>query len=223
MSLTETVANSGLGRDIWTLPFDHITHILYIYYFDEDVYLTCRCFSVYNVRIRSALIHLVTTALPLVKISILLFYIRTFPTTWFRVASWITIFCCAGYAIAFLLVSIFQCDPISLAWTRWDGEHTGTCNNINAQVWASAAINVFLDLVIIILPLPIVYKLNINRRKKLLVTAMFCVGLMVTIVSIIRLQVLSQFGASSNFTCKEQYTCSNLSTLAKTLKGTIHQ
>jgi len=37
------------------VPFDNITMILKVYYFDEDLYLT---------------------ALPLVKISILLFYLR---------------------------------------------------------------------------------------------------------------------------------------------------
>ena len=49
------MANLGLGKDIWTVPFDNITNILRVYYFDEDLYLT---------------------ALPMVKISILLFYLR---------------------------------------------------------------------------------------------------------------------------------------------------
>lgn len=49
------MANLGLGKDIWTVPFDNITNILKVYYFDEDLYLT---------------------ALPMVKISMLLFYLR---------------------------------------------------------------------------------------------------------------------------------------------------
>lgn len=174
------VANLGLGKDIWTVPFENITAILKIYYFDEDLYLT---------------------ALPLIKISILLFYLRIFPQTWFRYACFATMAACVGYGIAFLLVSVFQCQPIDLAWNHWDGEHSGKCNDINAQGWTSAALNVVLDVVVLALPMPVIAKLELNRRKKALVWLMFSTGFLVTIISIIRLQVLVHFGGTTNFTC----------------------
>jgi hypothetical protein len=174
------VANLGLGKDIWTVPFENITAILKIYYFDEDLYLT---------------------ALPLVKISILLFYLRIFPQTWFRYACFATMAACVGYGIAFLLVSVFQCQPIDLAWNHWDGEHVGKCNDINAQGWTSAALNVVLDVVVLALPMPVIAKLELNKRKKVLVLLMFSTGFLVTIISIIRLQVLVHFGGTANFTC----------------------
>ncbi|KAF2142053.1 GMC oxidoreductase [Aplosporella prunicola CBS 121167] len=177
--LSVVLADVGLGRDIWTLPFKNITQVLYIYYFDEDLYLT---------------------ALPMIKISILCFYLRIFPERNFRRIVYGVIGCCVGYGIAFLLVSVFQCRPISYAWTQWDGEHQGSCNNINAQGWTSAAINVVLDLVVIILPLPLLAKLQLNKRKKALLMLMFCVGFFVTVVSILRLQVLIKFGGTSNLT-----------------------
>lgn len=175
------VSDLGLGKDIWTLPFSNITELLKVYYFDEDLYLT---------------------ALPMVKISIIMFYLRIFPQPLFRKCCHGAIVLCVGYGLAFLLVSVFQCRPINYAWLRWDGEHQGSCNNINAQGWTSAAINVVLDFVIIGLPIPMVAKLNMNRRKKFLVMLMFSLGLIVTVVSILRLQVLVQFGASGNFTCR---------------------
>jgi hypothetical protein len=179
------VANLGLGKDIWTVPFDNITAILKIYYFDEDLYLT---------------------ALPLVKISMLFFYLRIFPQNWFRYACFTTMAACAGYGIAFLLVSVFQCRPLPLAWTQWDGEHFGTCNDINAQGWTSAALNVILDVVVLALPMPVIAKLELNKRKKALVLLMFSTGFVVTIISILRLQVLVHFGGSSNFTCMLAFT-----------------
>lgn len=138
----------------------------------------------------------------MVKISIIMFYLRIFPQPLFRKCCHGAIVLCVGYGLAFLLVSVFQCRPINYAWLRWDGEHQGSCNNINAQGWTSAAINVVLDFVIIGLPIPMVAKLNMNRRKKFLVMLMFSLGLIVTVVSILRLQVLVQFGASGNFTCR---------------------
>ncbi|KAK5163811.1 uncharacterized protein LTR77_010485 [Saxophila tyrrhenica] len=177
--LSVVLADLGLGKDIWTLPFENITHILKIYYFDEDLYLT---------------------SLPLVKVSMLLFYLRVFPQSWFRISAYITMACCVGYAIAFLLVSVFQCRPIHLAWEHWDREHPGSCNNINAQVWASAGLNIVLDIVVLSLPIPLVRQLALNRRKKMLLFSMFGIGFIVTAISIIRMQVLVQFGATSNFT-----------------------
>ncbi|KAK0628088.1 hypothetical protein DIS24_g10834 [Lasiodiplodia hormozganensis] len=177
--LSVVLANLGLGKDIWTIPFDNITHILYIYYFDEDLYLS---------------------ALPLLKVSILLFYLRIFPEKGFRRVVFVVIGLCVGYAIAFVLVSIFQCRPIKYAWLQWDDEHEGTCNNINAQGWSSAALNVILDLIVIILPMPQLWQLQLNKRKKFLLLLMFSVGFFVTIVSILRLQVLIQFGSTHNLT-----------------------
>lgn len=174
------VANLGLGKDIWTVPFENITAILKIYYFDEDLYLTC---------------------LPLVKISVLFFYLRIFPQDWFRYACFATMAACAGYGIAFLLVSVFQCRPLQFAWNHWDGEHAGNCNDINAQGWTSAAINVILDIVVLALPMPVIAKLELNKRKKGLVLLMFSTGFVVTIISILRLQVLVNFGGTTNFTC----------------------
>ncbi|RMX97551.1 hypothetical protein D0868_10588 [Hortaea werneckii] len=174
-----TVANLGLGKDIWKVSFENITGILKVYYFDEDLYLT---------------------ALPIVKMSMLCFYLRIFPNRWFKISCWVTMACCFCYGVAFLLVSVFQCRPLNYAWHHWDGEHNGTCNNINAQGWTSAAFNVILDVVVIALPLPLLAKLQLNKRKKFLVMLMFSVGFVVTVISILRLQVLVQFGNTTNFT-----------------------
>ncbi|CAK1366983.1 unnamed protein product [Cercospora beticola] len=178
--LSVELANLGLGKDIWTLPPYNITQILKIYYFDEDLYLT---------------------ALPLIKISILLTYLRVFTSKNFKISVYIVIGLNLAYGIAFLLVSIFQCLPIHCAWTRWDGsDPTCKCNDINAQGWTSAAFNVILDVLTLSLPLPMLWKMSLNKRKKFLVMMMFSVGFFVTIVSIIRLQVLVQFGHSQNTT-----------------------
>ena len=163
-----------------TVPFEDITAILKIYYCDEDLYLT---------------------ALPLVKISILLFCLRTFLQKWLLYACFATMAACLGYSIAFLLVLVFQCRPIDLAWNHWDGEHPGKCNDISAQGWTSAALNVVLDIVVLILPMPVIAKLKLNKRKKAFVVSMFSTGFLITIISILRLQVLVHFGGTTNFTC----------------------
>ncbi|EFX06568.1 cfem domain containing protein [Grosmannia clavigera kw1407] len=173
----------GLGRDIWTITPKNITGILYLYYWDELLYLA---------------------ALPMTKISILLFYRRIFPSPFFRRAVWLLIGCNVGYLIAFNIVSVYQCSPLEGAWKAWDGTVQAHCRDINAQSWAAAIINIALDLATIILPLPELSKIRLSIAKKFQVLLMFSLGFFVTIVSAIRLSSLQQYGTTTNFT--QDYT-----------------
>ncbi|EKG09298.1 integral membrane protein, putative, partial [Macrophomina phaseolina MS6] len=128
-----------------------------VYYIDEPLYLA-------------------STALT--KISILYFYLRIFPNESFRRATATLIACCIAYFIVFATVSVFQCRPISAAWKHWDGEHSGECNNVNAQGWACAVANIILDISIIMLPLPQLAKLKMSVGKKARLFAIFSVGLL---------------------------------------------
>ncbi|KAK9636714.1 hypothetical protein HCH54_010000 [Aspergillus fumigatus] len=105
-----------------------------------------------------------------------------------------------GFLIAFVLISVFQCRPIKGAWLHWDGEGHYSCNNINAQGWSAAAINMVLDLIVMALPLRELYRLNLSLRKKLFVMSMFSLGIFVTLVSIVRLNSLIHFAATNNLT-----------------------
>lgn len=82
----------------------------------------------------------------------------------------------AGYGIAFILVSIFQCNPIHAAWEHWDGESEGTCNNINMQGWTSAGFNIILDFATLFLPIRELIKLQLWRKQKIHLLLMFSVG-----------------------------------------------
>ncbi|CAG8921591.1 unnamed protein product [Penicillium salamii] len=178
-ALSVVLADTGLGKDMWTLPFDNITHILYIYFWDELIYLSI---------------------LPLTKISICCFYLRIFPDRTFRNATYVVIALNVGYLIAFVLISIFQCRPLPGAWLRWDGEENFQCNHINAQGWAAAVINMVLDLIVMILPLRQLYHLNLSLKKKSYVICMFSLGVFVTLVSILRLNSLIHFASTTNLT-----------------------
>ncbi|KJY00820.1 cfem domain containing protein [Zymoseptoria brevis] len=169
----------GLGKSVWTVPFENITKIQHIFYFSEDLYLA---------------------ALPAIKISMLLTYLRIFAGKSFRQIVYVLIGLNIAYSIAFILISVFQCQPISLAWNGWDKEHEGRCNNINAQSWAAAGINIALDVAVVSLPLPQLLRMQLNPRKKFLVMIMFSMGFFVTIVSVIRLQQLLEFGEDDNMT-----------------------
>lgn len=83
---------------------------------------------------------------------------------------------CVLYIISFVTATALQYIPMSIAWKKWDGEHRGQCINLNADAWSAAAINIVLDLVVIVLPLNELKKLVMSRRQKFGVMVMFLGG-----------------------------------------------
>lgn len=90
--------------------------------------------------------------------------------------TWALIVANLVYATAYDFLLIFQCDPISGAWRFWDGEFEAKCISINVLGWSAAAINIALDVAVIVLPLPELFRLSLSLRKRLQIIAMFAVG-----------------------------------------------
>lgn len=114
--------------------------------------------------------------IPLVKSSILLLYLRLFRIHhWFRY----TTYCLLAYiwlwGISESLVSIFQCKPIAYQWNK---SLNGKCiNQLSYYRWVSVP-NVIHDVVMLLVPAPVVWKLKIDIRQKLALSAVFFVGSM---------------------------------------------
>ncbi|KAI1776627.1 hypothetical protein F4818DRAFT_411256 [Hypoxylon cercidicola] len=178
-SLSFPITDNGLGKDMWFVPHDNITQVLKFYFIDELLYIT---------------------ALALTKVSMLFFYLKVFPKKSFRNCTYALIFLNLAYAVTYDLLLIFQCNPISGAWRTWDGEFKAQCISINGLGWSAAAINIALDLAVIALPLPELFRLSLSLRKRLQIIAMFAVGFFITVVSIVRLNSLIRFGTTSNVT-----------------------
>ncbi|KAL6159828.1 hypothetical protein ACJBU6_02247 [Exserohilum turcicum] len=168
---------NGLGRDVWTVSFDQITEFVKYLYVLEILYFL---------------------QVALLKLTLLFFFLRIFPKTITKRLLWATVAVNCLSGVAFVFVAIFQCNPISSYWTRWDGEGTGKCININALAWSNAIISIVLDIWMLALPLHQVFQLQLSWRKKLGVAIMFCVGTFVTVISILRLRSLVTFAASNN-------------------------
>ncbi|KAK8050267.1 hypothetical protein PG994_011997 [Apiospora phragmitis] len=173
------VSQHGLGLDMWNVSFEGINDILFLYYWDEMIYIT---------------------SLALTKVSILCFYLKVFPARWFRNVAYVLIGLNLVYALTYDFMLAFQCQPIEGAWLFWDGEYKAKCISINVLGWSAAGVNIALDLATIILPLPSLFQLSMSMKKKAQIVLMFAVGFFVTFVSIIRLRSLIMFGTTQNVT-----------------------
>lgn len=148
----------GFGTDLWTIPFDAIY----------------TCFQALY-----ALFALYIFSRDLVRLSILLFYLRIFQYRTVARALILATFAmvvCNG--VAFSCVVFFACRPVDGFWTGWDGEHPARCVSNNLLFWAGAVIVTFIDIWIIVIPLLFVARLKLGLRNKVLASAMFAFGLM---------------------------------------------
>ncbi len=117
----------------------------------------------------------------LVKISILFFYLHVFPKRSFRIQCFIVMAFCSASCITFLLVTIFQCHPLSYSW---DKTTKGTCVNYNSVSWANAGINIFQDILIVLLPISELNGLQLSKKKKIGLYAMFGLGSLYVYISL---------------------------------------
>ncbi|KAK7740514.1 hypothetical protein SLS53_005357 [Cytospora paraplurivora] len=132
--------------------------------------------------------------------SLLFFYLKIFPNKTVRILLWATVAFNAAWGATFVLLTAFNCRPISYAWTQWDGEHTGTCLSTNAIGWSNAAISIAEDIWMLAIPLSQLKSLQLHWKKKVGVAIMFGTGTFVTVISIIRLHSLITFANSANAT-----------------------
>lgn len=76
-------------------------------------------------------------------------------------------------SIIIQFLTIFACTPIQ---SFWDRDIKGKCLDIGAIGFANSALAILQDLVILIMPMPSLWKLQMKRWRKIAVAFMFAVG-----------------------------------------------
>lgn len=111
------------------------------------------------------------------KISILLLYIRLFIQRWFLITCWTSVGIVVAFTVGTVMSSIFQCTPIEFAFNKTlpGGGH---CLSLPAFWYANAAFNILSDLVLIGLPIPIIFKLQLPLKSKIALCGVFAVGIL---------------------------------------------
>jgi len=105
----------------------------------------------------------------------MLVYLRIFPNSTLRRMVYAGSVFVVLFAIASLLATIFQCYPVSAIW-EFQLATEFTCLNYLAFLYASAAITLFTDIAICVMPLPYFWRLQMPRKQKLIVSFLFILG-----------------------------------------------
>jgi hypothetical protein len=141
-----------------------------------------------------------------VKLSILYFY-RAIAShaTFRRMVNWTIVFVCL-YTVASTIAGIFQCDNPSDAWSttsflsQFDGVKGRTkgpkCFDSTRLYLVSACVNMFTDVVILLLPIPTLLALRVPMSKRLALICIFSVGLLGIVASCVRMWVMALWSQS---------------------------
>jgi len=107
----------------------------------------------------------------------ILFYVRLFNTKTFKRVAWGIWIYTLCWTIAAWTSSTFECTPISFFWNK---AQPGHCikNPLTTLGLTNGVLSFAGDLFILVMPLPVIWKLQMNQRQKIGLIMIFLVGLL---------------------------------------------
>lgn len=104
----------------------------------------------------------------------LLLYIRMFPSRQFKISCWFLIGLFCIILLTIILASFLICRPLSYSFVpTTPGGH---CGDLAAFQLYTATTSMLSDIIVVFLPMPILWKLQLAISKKLGLIAIFGVG-----------------------------------------------
>ncbi|KAM6512932.1 hypothetical protein FSOLCH5_010624 [Fusarium solani] len=120
--------------------------------------------------------------------SLILFYRKLSPQRWWKWSVYFVLFLVAGYNISIFFAIIFGCQPFN---KHWDVRVTeGSCVNRPAIYICTAALGIASDLLLLVMPMPMIMRLQMPPRQKAGLVLLFGIGSATLVTSVVRLILL---------------------------------
>ncbi|KAI1462334.1 hypothetical protein F4805DRAFT_474313 [Annulohypoxylon moriforme] len=127
------------------------------------------------------------------KMSMLVLYLRLAPHMWFRWTCYICIAIIASYSITAALVESLACRPLEGIVDE----------SLDAQCYDSypayISLNIGIDIIILLLPIPLVIRMQLPKRQKISVILLFATGIVVCCVALKRVTYIPTLEASEDY------------------------
>ena len=120
---------------------------------------------------------MVIVALTLIKLSVIFLYRRIFQISGvFNIYSIVLSIALVAWAIGFIFGTIFQCG--TRPWAYWTGAKAiiKYCGNTAARSVSFAVSDLVLDLLVLLAPIPMIWKLHISATRKVQIMGVFSLG-----------------------------------------------
>ncbi|KAJ5223155.1 integral membrane protein PTH11-like protein [Penicillium citrinum] len=167
----------GLGKHVWIVPIEDVVTVMQILF-------------------AYVLIYVVTV--PLIKFSILLLYRRIFGMTW---TIWVCMLLTAGYFVSCTVAFLVCCQPVSYYWSQYIDPTGGKCVfDLYPFYIGNAAANLTTDVLILLVPIPLTWRLQMRTSQKILIIGIFLLGGFVCVASIVRIYYMTFLANSVDIT-----------------------
>lgn len=132
------------------------------------------------------------TTTALIKVSLLLQYLRLFRTGTLRYVTMVLLCTVAGWGLAFTFLAWFPCIPVSGFWHRTAeskcyGFGYRTVDEAKMTLLFFASTNMFFDIVIFLIPLTEFFRPGLRRKQILAMIGLFTMGSVVILMAVLRL------------------------------------
>ncbi|KAF1810453.1 hypothetical protein P152DRAFT_98877 [Eremomyces bilateralis CBS 781.70] len=157
----------GWNRHVWDVPLDLFASSL---------------------KVAIAAKALYTVATTFTRISLLSFYYRFVRDTAahrFRMTLHASLGFVVVMGVSFVCLAVFQCSPISAYWTM-PAPEGAVCIDDGRATLAVGVVNCFADLIVTVLPIPLVMKLKMPLRQRIGVVVLLSLGFIVIIAGSLR-------------------------------------
>ncbi|PWW80904.1 hypothetical protein C7212DRAFT_162016 [Tuber magnatum] len=132
------------------------------------------------------------------KVSLCFAYLRLVEKRrMYRRITWTVLITCTLAHISGILVLMFQCKPVYKSWSPLT---PGKCLPNDITFYILAAITIFFDLCVIILPIPLFLKTLIPNRKKVVLIVLFALFGFTTVCSVMRMVQIITIAKNGNST-----------------------
>ncbi|KAF5021270.1 hypothetical protein F66182_6668 [Fusarium sp. NRRL 66182] len=166
LGVTLALLDLGAGNHMWDIPMAQYSP------------------KFWQTTVGGTLVYSICIGCP--KLSVLTFYLRISPDKFVRRAVHTLMSLVCTYTLAFILLIIFRCRPVS---SGWDLTIQGQCIDKTIPELILAICNISVDICILCLPARIVQPLQIPTRQKISLAILFATGGFVFVVSIRRITV----------------------------------
>ncbi|GKT54040.1 integral membrane protein [Colletotrichum tofieldiae] len=148
-----SIIDGGMCAHAWEMPLSRFERYSVTTYVTAPVFMLCNGFT---------------------KLSLLTFYLHLSPQRWFRAAVWAGIVVVSLYTGCITLLMLFHCNPIRKAF---DFTITGgTCLDVGVLYMATAVSNIITDVMLFVLPMPMIFNLRMKMAQKIGAVFIFAIG-----------------------------------------------
>ncbi|KAH9864320.1 hypothetical protein J1614_010254 [Plenodomus biglobosus] len=158
-----------------------------------------------------------TASITLIRLSILFLYVRVFPVQKFILICRMFMVCELGYAIATYVTGLTICKPIGSFWgPSVEGRH---CGDREALFLWHGVQNLIYDVLLVGLPMPLVWRLQLPLYKRVSLIGIFGLGFCICAITLSRVVLTSVANIDS---ISQGYVTVALLTMLEPLLGVIN-